>query len=82
MNTAPTATCRADGEPLVFTFEYPRYEFICMVCGEKYGFLDPAPAESTPELEARHAELRAQYETERAARLDAAREARAEAKRS
>lgn len=82
MTHPPTATCPTDGEPLVFTFEFPKYEFICMVCRQLYGFLDPRPAHQTPELDDRHTELRAQYETERAVRVETAREARREARRA
>lgn len=66
--SAPYAVCPVDGEPLVSTLEFRYAEFYCVVCKNKYGFLDPHPAEPTPELDARHAELRAQYDAERAAR--------------
>lgn len=59
---APFATCPADGEPLIGTFRYRGAEFVCMACGAKLGFLSPAPAEPTPALEARHAELRARFD--------------------
>jgi hypothetical protein len=48
--------------------EFYKAEFYCVVCGVKYGFLAPVGKTPTPELEARHAELDAQYERERAAR--------------
>lgn len=69
----PMATCPNDGEPVVCTFEFPKYEFVCVVCGWLGGFLSPTPAEATPEIEARHAELQEQYRVERAARQEAAR---------
>jgi uncharacterized Zn finger protein (UPF0148 family) len=64
----PYACCPRDGEPLVSTLEFYKAEFYCVVCGTKYGFLAPVGKAPTSELEARHAELRVQYETERAAR--------------
>ena len=64
----PMATCPADGEPLVSTLEFRGVEFVCVPCGRTYGFLSPAPAESTPEIEARLAVLQAQYDVERAER--------------
>ena len=65
------ATCRTDGEPLVSTFEFPGAEFYCVSCQRKYGFLEPVPATETPEIVARHKELRAQYLAERAERQGA-----------
>lgn len=65
----PMATCPLDDEPLVFTFEFRGAEFVCMVCGRKYGYMAPKPAKDTPELRARLEELEAQYE--RAARREA-----------
>lgn len=67
----PMATCPADDEPLVFTLEFRGAEFICVVCGTKYGFLSPKAAAVTPALEARLAELQERYEQERVARSDA-----------
>lgn len=59
---APMAMCpRCKTEPLVFTFDRPRYEFHCVICGGWYGFLDPLPAEPTPEIETRLYELKALY---------------------
>jgi hypothetical protein len=55
--TAPTAVCRVDGEPLVSTLAFYQAEFVCVVCGRTYGFLEPDSAESTPTLSARHEEL-------------------------
>lgn len=62
---APMATCPRDGEPLVMTFEFDGAEFICVVCGMKYGWLAPSKAAATPELTARLAELQVQYDHER-----------------
>lgn len=57
----PMATCPADGEPLISTFERRGAEFLCMTCGAWFGFLAPTPAEATAALEARHAELHARF---------------------
>lgn len=62
------AMCPTCKEPLVATLEFRGAEFICMVCKELFGFMAPVPAEPTPELEARHDELRALYDIERTAR--------------
>jgi hypothetical protein len=59
------ATCHLDDEPLVGTFEFRGAEFVCVVCGQLYGFLGPKPAQETPGLLARLAELTARYERER-----------------
>lgn len=69
----PMAMCRrCPDEPLVMTFEFPKYEFICMNCKSLYGFLDPRPAEETPEIKAKQIERQKQYEAERKAREAAA----------
>jgi hypothetical protein len=50
--TRPVAMCpRCRTEPLVFTFDRPKYEFTCVHCGGWFGFLDPIAAEDTPELQ-------------------------------
>lgn len=65
MTTAPETTadlriCRRDGEPLVFTFEYPGAEYVCVVCDAKEDiFGNRAPA--TVERQQRHADLHEQY---------------------
>ena len=53
----PMATCPGCDEPLVGTFDWPGYEFVCVCCGRHLGFVEQKPAESTPTIEARHAEL-------------------------
>lgn len=62
------AVCRKDGEPLVWTFEFPGYEWYCVVCGARYGALHSLRADASVELAARHAELTDRYETERSER--------------
>lgn len=61
--TAPMAVCPRDGEPLVMSFERRGKEFVCMVCGHWYEFLQPRAAEPSPELDARHKELYELYLT-------------------
>lgn len=59
--------CRRDGEPLVWTFEFPGAEWYCVVCGGHEDlFGNRAP--STPELMRRLDELTEQYERGRAER--------------
>lgn len=64
--SASMACCLKDDEPLVETFVFPGYEFICMVCKTKYPYFGPKGREVTPELEARQAELTEQYRAWRA----------------
>lgn len=54
------AMCRC-GEPLVMTLHWARYEFYCLSCGKHYGFLDPTPADETPELLERVAAIEAEW---------------------
>lgn len=61
---APMATCPTCGEPLIGTFRFPGKEFVCMGCRRLWGFVEPTPQVSTPELEARYAELKAQFDAE------------------
>lgn len=73
---APMAMCPVcKTEPLIFTFDRPRYEFHCWTCKDWFGFLDPIAAEPTPEIETRLIEVRAQYAVSKA---DAAQEPRRE----
>ena len=58
----PMATCPRDGAPLIMTMAFRGYEFICLECGAKMGFLDPRPAEPTPELDARYEALKAEWD--------------------
>jgi hypothetical protein len=60
----PIATCPSCSEPLISTLKFPGAEFICVVCRRLWGFIDPTPAESTPELLTRLEELRAQWRAE------------------
>ena len=58
----PMATCPHCSEPLIATFRFRGYEFVCVCCERKWGFVDPVPVVSTPELEARYAELKARWD--------------------
>ena len=66
----PVACCpRCPGtEPLVLTVERAGLEFTCLVCGGWFGFLDPKPADSTPELDALAEQRKAEYGEQRKAR--------------
>lgn len=59
------ACCPVDGEPLISTFERPKKEFVCIVCGAYWEFLQPHGSPETPELQARYEELLAQFKAER-----------------
>ena len=61
---APMATCPSCGEPLIMTLKFPGKEFVCVGCRRTWGFLDPTPVESTPELDARYQELKAKWDNE------------------
>jgi hypothetical protein len=61
MSDAPTAVCWDDNEPLIPTFEVAQKEFLCMVCGRRYAFLEPKAVKSTPELTARYDELHEKF---------------------
>lgn len=58
--TADLRVCQRDGEPLVFTFEFPGAEYVCVVCDGKEDIFG-ARAKATDERQRRHAELHEQY---------------------
>ena len=58
----PVATCPHCSEPLIGTLRFRGYEFVCVCCERKWGFVEPVPKESTPELMARYAELKAKWD--------------------
>jgi hypothetical protein len=39
----PTACCTRCESALVSTMAFPHFEFVCVVCGHKLGFVDPLP---------------------------------------
>lgn len=60
--------CLVDGEPLVFTFEFPGAEWYCVVCGGKEDIFGQR-VPSTTELQLRLDELTEQYDRARAGRM-------------
>ena len=60
--------CPKDGEPVIFTFEFPGAEYVCVVCGSTYGIFSIDRALAADGLVARYEELSEQYEAERVAR--------------
>lgn len=44
------AMCRRCAVPLVCTMAFSKYEFYCLDCGAKLGWLEPDSADETPEL--------------------------------
>lgn len=63
--------CPRDGEPVVFTFEFPGAEYYCVVCGWKGDVVSPKGVPATPKLAERYSELSDRYEAERAQRTGA-----------
>lgn len=61
--------CAHDGEPLVFTMEFPGAEWYCVVCGAHEGLFG-ARVSATPALRERLGTLTEQYERERCERVD------------
>lgn len=66
--TGDVRVCMNDGEPLVFTFEFPGAEYYCVMCEGKEGMFGKR-AELTPELEQKYLKNSRQYDEERAVRL-------------
>lgn len=56
------AMCRECDEPLVCTFAFTAKEFVCVKCGRLYDWLEPDAADETPELLARVAEVKAEWQ--------------------
>ncbi len=57
---ASIAGCEC-GAPLVMTFAFTKFEFICLECGRQYGWLEPCEMPATPENEARMDALAAEF---------------------
>lgn len=57
--------CPRDSEPVVFTFENPGAEWLCVVCDWKGGVLSAREVEPTPEAVARRDALMAEFEQAR-----------------
>lgn len=58
---APMATCPGCSEPLILTLRFPGKEFICVCCRKLWRFVDPTPAEATPERITRHQVLETKW---------------------
>lgn len=63
------AVCPRDGAPLISTILFPKAEFYCLECGARLGWLDPAAAKPTSELDARYEALKAEWDEHAAPRL-------------
>lgn len=61
-------TCPRCGEPVVFTFEFRGYEYLCVECAWKGDIFGPSASTATPERVARRDELAERYEVESAER--------------
>lgn len=57
---APVSVCEC-GEPLICTFLFDGYEYYCLCCGRKYGWLEPKTERETAELLARQHELEVEF---------------------
>ena len=60
--------CPRDGEPIIYTFEFPGVERYCVVCGWTGDIFAGRTVPPTPGLVARHVELTDRYERERSER--------------
>lgn len=60
----PMACCPRPGcgAPLILTLAWSRNEFYCLECGGHYGWLDPVAQQPTPELDARYAALKDEWD--------------------
>lgn len=47
---AKIAMCRRCAVPLVCTMAFSKFEFYCLDCGDKLGWMSPDGADETPEL--------------------------------
>lgn len=61
-NPGRLAVCRADGKPLISTMMWARFEFYCLECGRKYGYLDPAGVKHDEEAEAAYQKVKAEWD--------------------
>jgi hypothetical protein len=58
----PMAMCPRCEAPLISTCVFSGYEFYCVECGNRVTFFGPRAAQPTPELDARHDALRAEWD--------------------
>jgi hypothetical protein len=54
--------CPADGEPVVFTFEHPGTEYLCITCDWRGDIFGPSEVAATADLIARRDVVLAKYE--------------------
>lgn len=70
MTDRPIALCPGCSEPLISTFAFTGYEFLCICCGRKVTFLGPAPGDGgDQQLRERLAELQAEWDEHVGGRL-------------
>jgi hypothetical protein len=68
--SSPIALCPGCSEPLIATFAYSGYEFLCICCGQRVTFFGPRRGDGDDEqLQARMAELQAEWDEHVGARL-------------
>lgn len=67
----PIACCPRCPEPtpLIATMVFRYNEFYCLECGGRFEFLAPSAETATPELNERHAALRAEWDEHAGSRL-------------
>lgn len=56
------AMCPACKAPLICTMAFSKFEFYCLECGRRYGWLDPIPAIETPAITRRYEKLKAEWD--------------------
>lgn len=68
--TAPIALCPGCSEPLIATFAFSGYEFLCICCGRRVTFFGPRRGDGTdPILQARLAKLQEEWDEHAGRRL-------------
>lgn len=56
------AMCPSCSTPLVSSMAFAGYEFVCLGCGSRFGWLEPHAVEETPALAERCAALQAEWD--------------------
>jgi hypothetical protein len=68
--SAPIALCPTCGEPLISTFAFSGYEFLCLCCGRRVTFFGPKKGDGdNPRLVDRLAQLQAEWDAHVGPRL-------------
>jgi hypothetical protein len=67
----PMACCPRCSEPtpLISTMAFRHYEFYCLECGGRFGFLSPRAETDTPDLQAHYERLQAEWDEHAGERL-------------